>query len=93
MEIYPNERIGLFIDGSNLHAAVQALNFDIDFKNLLKIFKSRGRLVRANYYTALVADYQHSAIRPLVDWLDYNGYNTVTKCAKEFSAKIIGAKG
>lgn len=78
------ERIALFIDGANLYATAKALNFDIDYKRLLKEFQSKGRLVRAFYYTALVEDQEYSAIRPLIDWLDYNGYSVVTKPTKEF---------
>ena len=85
MELFPNDRIGLFIDGSNLHATTRALEFEIDYKNLLNIFKNKCRLVRAYYYTALVEDHLHSPIRPLVDWLGYNGYSVVTKSAKEFT--------
>jgi uncharacterized LabA/DUF88 family protein len=83
--IYPQERIGLFIDGSNLYAAARALSFDIDYKRLLNAFASKGRLIRAFYYTALIEDQDYSPIRPLVDWLDYNGYTMVTKPAKEFT--------
>src|ERR687894_1989276 len=36
------------------------------------------------YYTALVEDQEYSSIRPLIDWLDYNGYRVVTKPTKEF---------
>jgi uncharacterized LabA/DUF88 family protein len=79
------DRIGLFIDGSNLYAAARALGFDIDYKRLLEAFKGHGRLVRAFYYTALVDDTDYSPIRPLVDWLDYNGYTMVTKPTKEFT--------
>lgn len=79
------ERIALFIDGANLYATAKALNFDIDYKRLLREFQSKGRLVRAFYYTALVEDQEYSAIRPLIDWLDYNGYRVVTKPAKEFT--------
>jgi len=78
------ERIALFIDGANLYATAKALNFDIDYKRLLKEFQSKGRLVRAFYYTALAEDQEYSAIRPLIDWLDYNGYSVVTKPTKEF---------
>ena len=78
------ERIALFIDGANLYATAKALNFDIDYKRLLKEFQSKGRLVRAFYYTALVEDQEYSAIRPLIDWLDYNGYSVVTNPTKEF---------
>jgi len=78
------ERIAVFIDGANLYATAKSLGFDIDYKRLLKEFHSRGRLVRAFYYTALVEDQEYSSIRPLIDWLDYNGYAVVTKPAKEF---------
>ena len=77
------ERIALFIDGANLYATSKSLGIDIDYKRLLKEFKDRGRLVRAYYYTALLEDQEYSSIRPLVDWLDYNGYAVVTKPAKE----------
>src|SRR5579863_8793968 len=79
-----DERIALFIDGANLYASAKSLGFDIDYKRLLKEFQGRGRLIRAFYYTALVEDQEYSSIRPLVDWLDYNGYSVVTKAAKEF---------
>ncbi len=84
MRFYPTERLGLFIDGSNLYAAARALGFDIDYKKLLTLFSEQGILVRACYYTALIDDQEYSPIRPLVDWLDYNGYTMVTKPAKEF---------
>ncbi len=80
-----NERIGLFIDGSNLYAAARSLNFDIDYKSLLEYFSKDGFLVRAFYYTALMEDQEYSPLRPLVDWLDYNGYTMVTKPTKEFT--------
>jgi len=78
------ERIGLFIDGANLYATAKSLGFDIDYKRLLKEFQTRGKLIRAFYYTALVEDQEYSSIRPLVDWLDYNGFSVVTKPTKEF---------
>ena len=85
MNIYSQEKIGLFIDGSNLYATARALGFDIDYKSLLELFSSKGQLVRAYYYTALIEDQEYMPIRPLVDWLDYNGYTMVTKPTKEFT--------
>ena len=85
MVFYPQERIGLFIDGSNVYAAARALNFDIDYRRLLDVFAAKGRLIRAFYYTALIEDQEYSPIRPLIDWLDYNGYTMVTKPTKEFT--------
>ena len=78
------DRIALFIDGANLYATAKALGFDIDYKRLLKEFQSRGKLIRAFYYTALIEDQEYSSIRPLIDWLDYNGFAVVTKPTKEF---------
>ncbi len=78
------ERTALFIDGANLYATAKTLGFDIDYKKLLREFQSKGRLIRAFYYTALVEDQEYSSIRPLIDWLDYNGYAVVTKPTKEF---------
>ena len=80
----PREKIALFIDGANLYAASKSLGFDIDYRKLLKAFQKRGYLLRAYYYTALIEDQEYSSIRPLIDWLDYNGYKVVTKPAKEF---------
>ncbi len=79
-----NEKIALFIDGANLYATAKSLGFDIDYKRLLREFQSRGYLVRAFYYTAVIEDQEYSSIRPLIDWLDYNGYTVVTKATKEF---------
>ena len=85
MNFHPRESIAIFIDGANLYSSARALGFDIDYKRLLELFGSQGRLVRAFYYTALMDDQEYSSIRPLVDWLDYNGYTMVTKPAKEFT--------
>ncbi|HVJ32430.1 MAG TPA: NYN domain-containing protein [Terriglobia bacterium] len=82
---YPQERVALFIDGANLHAAARALGFDIDYKRLLRYFQDQCHLIRAFYYTALVEDQEYSPLRPLVDWLDYNGFTMVTKPTKEFT--------
>ena len=79
-----SNRIALFIDGANLYATGKTLGFDIDYKRLLKEFQSRGTLLRAFYYTAIIEDQEYSSIRPLIDWLDYNGYTVVTKATKEF---------
>ena len=84
-QFYPNERTALFIDGSNLYATSRAIKLEIDYKSLLRYFGNVTTLLRASYYTALVEDQDYSPIKPLVDWLDYNGYNIITKPAKEFT--------
>ena len=84
-----DEKTALFIDGANLYGTAKALGLEIDFKRLLAEFKTRGNVIRAYYYTAIVEDDDdaYSSIRPLVDWLDYNGYAVVTKAAKTFEVE------
>src|SRR6267154_2783721 len=85
MLFYPQEKIALFVDGANLYGAAKGLQFDIDYKRLLELFARKGLLVRAFYYTALAEDQEFSPLRPLIDWLDYNGFTVVTKPLKEFT--------
>ena len=80
----PREKLALFIDGANLYSTARTIGFDIDYKMLLQEFQKTGYLLRAYYYTALIEDQEYSSIRPLIDWLDYNGYKVVTKPVKEF---------
>jgi uncharacterized LabA/DUF88 family protein len=77
-------QIALFIDGANLYTTAKALGFGIDYDRLLKEFQSRGTSVRAFYYTTIIEDQENSTVRPLLDWLDYNGYTVVTKVAREY---------
>ena len=77
-------KFALFIDGANFYATIKTLGLSIDYKRLLVEFQSRGTLLRAFYYTAVIEDQEYTSIRPLVDWLDYNGYTVVTKATKEF---------
>src|ERR1700756_1472644 len=79
----PSTKIALFIDGANLYATTRALGFEIDFKRLLSEFQAPSNLVRAFYYTTFVEG-DYTSIRPLIDWLDYNGFTVVTKATKEF---------
>ncbi len=85
MDFHPQEKVALFIDGADLYASVRALGFDIDYKRLLEFFKKECQLVRTLYYITLLEDQEYSPIRPLIDWLEYNGYTMVTKPTKEFT--------
>lgn len=85
MYFVPSERIAILIDGTNLHATARALAFDVDYRRLLAMFRSKARLVRALYYTTLVEDQEFTSLRPLIDWLAYNGFTVVTKPAKTFT--------
>ena len=78
------ERVAVFIDGANLYAATRSLEFDVDYRKMLAEMKTWGRLLRVFYYTAIVEDDEYSSIRPLLDWLDYNGFTVVTKNAKSY---------
>ncbi|MEO1090904.1 MAG: NYN domain-containing protein [Pseudomonadota bacterium] len=81
-----DERYAVFIDGANLYQTAKLLGFDIDYKRLRALFRSNGQLLRIYYYTALLDEQEYSPVRPLVDWLDYNGYTLVTKPLKEYSS-------
>jgi len=85
LQFYPTERVAVFIDGANLYSAARLLGFDIDYRRLLDLLRGKAQLVRAFYYTALAEEQEYSPIRPLIDWLDYNGYTMVTKPMKEFT--------
>lgn len=89
---YKDERIALFIDGSNFYAASRSLELDIDFKSLRAEFLRRGKLLRAYYYTAILDSDEFSPLRPLVDWLNYNGFTLVTKPAKEYTDSMGNRK-
>lgn len=85
MAFYKDERIALFIDGANLYSSARGLGLEIDFRKLLDEFRKRGRLLRANYYTTILESDDHNPIKPLVDWLAYNGFNTIVKTAREYT--------
>lgn len=77
-----NNRTAIFIDGANLYATAKALALDLDYKRLLAYYGDD--LIRAYYYSAIIEAEEFSTIRPLLDWLDYNGYKVVSKLAKEY---------
>ncbi len=85
MKLNKNERTALFIDGANLYATTKNIGLEIDYKRLLKFFENNTHFIRALYYTAITDDQEYSSIRPLIDWLDYNGYTMITKPTKEFT--------
>ena len=85
MQFLSNERCALFIDGSNLYSASRNLGFDVDYRSLLEFFRSRTQIVRAYYYSALLDTEEYSPLKPLTDWLAYNGFSLVTKTAREFT--------
>ncbi|WP_309144881.1 NYN domain-containing protein [Bradyrhizobium sp. CCGUVB14] len=73
------------MDGDSLHLTARALRFDVDYRKLLGEFRGRANVLRAFYYTAIVDNQDYSGVRPLLDWLDYNGFTVVSKPVKEFS--------
>ncbi|MDE2006293.1 MAG: NYN domain-containing protein [Rhodospirillales bacterium] len=81
----PDERTALFIDGANLYSASRNLGFDVDYRNMLEYFRSQARVLRAYYYSALLETEDYSPLKPLTDWLAYNGYTLVTKAAREYT--------
>ena len=95
MSIYPKEKVAIFIDGANLHSTIKELNIEIDYKKLINFFSSNYTLIRTYYYTALLENNKNQKIKPLLNWLEYNGYTLITKPAKDFvdSNNDIKTKG
>ncbi len=87
-----HEKTALFIDGSNFYAASRLLNMDIDYSKLHQFFSHDTNLIRAYYYTALPEDHEFSPLRPLIDWLDYNGFAVISKLTREFTDPETGKK-
>ncbi len=85
MHFLPTERVALFIDGGYLYSASRNLGFDVDYRNLLEYFRKQAHVIRAYYYSAVLETEDYSPLKPLTDWLAYNGYTLVTKPAKEFT--------
>ena len=85
MHFLPNEKVALFIDGANLYSASRNLGFDVDYRSLLETFRKQAHLVRAYYYSAILDTEEYSPLKPLTDWLAYNGYSLVTKPAREYT--------
>lgn len=85
MKFYPNERMGIFIDGANLYGTAKALQFDVDYKRMLEHFAKESVLASATYYTAVSSSEEFSPLRPMIDYLEYNGWRLVTKDAHEYT--------
>lgn len=83
--LFQSEKTAVFIDGSSLYYSARALGFDVDYRNLLNFFQKQCALLRAYYYAALPETEDYSPLKPLTDWLAYNGYALVTKSAREFT--------
>ena len=95
---YKDERLALFIDGTSLHSASRSLEFEIDYKLLRQEFMRRGRLARVHYYTCVNESDEYTPVKPLVDWLSYNGFAVLSKPVREYTdamgrKKIKGSIG
>lgn len=83
--IRPTERVAAFIDGPNFYAAAKNAGVDTDFKKLRAHLGDNSQFVRAYYYTPVSDTEEFSPVKPLVDWLGYNGFQMVTKPLKEYT--------
>jgi uncharacterized LabA/DUF88 family protein len=79
-----NATSALFIDGANLHMTARALGFDIDYRKPLAVFRREAIVLRAFFYAAIKENQARSHIRPLLDWLYYNGFVLISKLTKDF---------
>jgi uncharacterized LabA/DUF88 family protein len=79
----PESRLAVFIDGPSLHYSTRALGFDVDFKRLLSWLNQQGSLLRAHYYMTILEELERQSARPLLDWLDYNGFTVKAKSVRD----------
>ncbi|RUT26750.1 NYN domain-containing protein [Asaia sp. W19] len=80
-----SDRTAVFIDGSSLYYTAKSVGFEVDYRRLLKYFRTNTNLLRAYYYAAIPETEEYSPLKPLTDWLAYNGYRLVSKAAREFT--------
>lgn len=71
------ERIAIFIDGSNLFYAATHLNIEINYTKLLRCLTKKRKLLRAYFYTAI--DNTNKKQQGFFVWMRRNGYRVVTK--------------
>lgn len=88
---YP-EKIGLFIDGSNLHHHQNALGLRIDWVRLRSfLIRHSNFLAYCGYYTAVEEDERgHRWLQPRLDHMAFHGYTVVQKPMKEYDGKKKG---
>ena len=79
----PESRLAVFVDGPSLYYSARALGFDVDFRRLLSWCNQQGSLLRAHYYTTIFEEREYQNTRPLIDWLDYNGFTVKAKSVSE----------
>lgn len=72
----------MLIDGPSIYQICRSLDVEIDYQALRSIFADAGYLVQARYYTTILNDQLYSPLRPLIDWLSYNGFIVVTRTMK-----------
>jgi uncharacterized LabA/DUF88 family protein len=94
MPTSPYGRFVILIDGNNFYHTLRDLNLHIDYRKFLAHWQTGGTLVRAHYFTALLA----APLTPvwlvrLLDWLSYNGFMVHTKPAKVFNRIIHNEQG
>lgn len=87
-----SSRTAFLVDGSNIHATCKNLNFFLDYQKLVDGFE--GTVFRAVYFTALPPESEQSTLRPMVDWMSYNGWHIIQKEWKEYTNDgVIKIKG
>lgn len=79
----------MLVDGSNIYATAKALGFQMNYKSVIDSWE--GEVLKAFYFTALIEE-QENFVKPLVDWLTYNGWTTITKAASEWMDPVTQKK-
>jgi len=83
--VNPGQRVDVLIDGPSFYATTRSLGYEVDYKKFRDHFDEVCDLHRIYYFTAITDNPDdHSPVKPLVDWLGYNGFRTITKPLREF---------
>lgn len=82
-----NEKTLIFIDGASLYYGSKKCGLNIDYAKLREYFASRTKLIRAYYYASIVESEDYTPLKPLTDWLAYNGFTTILKEAYELPSE------
>lgn len=81
--IFETERAAVFIDGYGTHYTCKSLGIEIDYRKLSELIRRQTTVIRNYYFTPLVEGQDFIAVKPLLDFLQYNGWTTVTRPYKE----------
>lgn len=74
----------ILVDGSNVYQTVKQLGYQVDYERVVEAFQNDGMHVLKSFYFTAMLPNAVNFVKPLVDFLDYHGWHTVTKPTSEW---------